>query len=83
MDTISIETYEKGGINMNIDLRQAVYNNMKGADSQTVTSTIVDAIQVGEEKLLPGLGVLFEVFWNNISPEEKDKVVQVISSKLT
>ena len=27
--------------------------------------TIVDAIQNGEEKMLPGLGVLFEVIWKN------------------
>lgn len=67
---------------MNIDLRQAVLNNMKGADSQTVTSTIVDAIQVKKEQLLPGLGVLFEIYWNSISPDEKNKVANVISSHL-
>lgn len=64
---------------MNINLRQAVINNMKGSDSATVTTTIVDAIAVGEEKMLPGLGVLFEVLWKNITPEEKDRLANIIS----
>ncbi|HOA63485.1 MAG TPA: small acid-soluble spore protein SspI [Bacilli bacterium] len=68
---------------MDIDLRQAVINNMKGADSATVSSTIADAIQVKKEQLLPGLGVLFEIYWNNISKEEQDKVANLISSKLS
>jgi len=68
---------------VDIDLRQAVINNMKGADSATVSSTIADAIQVKKEQLLPGLGVLFEIYWNNISKEEQDKVANLISSKLS
>lgn len=68
---------------MDIDLRQAVINNMKGADSATVSSTIADAIQVKKEQLLPSLGVLFEIYWNNISKEEQDKVANLISSKLS
>ena len=68
---------------MDIDLRQAVINNMKGADSATVSNTIADAIQVKKEQLLPGLGVLFEIYWNNISKEEQDKVANLISSKLS
>ena len=68
---------------MDIDLRQAVINNMKGANSATVSSTIADAIQVKKEQLLPGLGVLFEIYWNNISKEEQDKVANLISSKLS
>ncbi|NLM32601.1 MAG: small acid-soluble spore protein SspI [Acholeplasmataceae bacterium] len=68
---------------MDIDLRQAIINNMKGADSATVSSTIADAIQVKKEQLLPGLGVLFEIYWNNISKEEQDKVANLISSKLS
>jgi len=68
---------------VDFDLRQAVINNMKGADSATVSSTIADAIQVKKEQLLPGLGVLFEIYWNNISKEEQDKVANLISSKLS
>jgi len=40
---------------VDIDLRQAVINNMKGADSATVSSTIADAIQVKKEQLFLAL----------------------------
>ena len=44
---------------MNLNLREAIRNNMEGSDENQIRDTIVDAIQSGEEKMLPGLGVLF------------------------
>lgn len=48
---------------MDLNLRHAVISNVTGNNQERLEHTIVDAIQSGEEKMLPGLGVLFEVIW--------------------
>ncbi|PGD88409.1 small acid-soluble spore protein SspI, partial [Bacillus toyonensis] len=48
---------------MSFNLRGAVLANVSGNSQDQLQETIVDAIQSGEEKMLPGLGVLFEVIW--------------------
>jgi len=40
--------------------------------------TIVDAIQRGEEKYLPGLGVLFEAIWKHSSEQQKDMMLSTL-----
>ncbi len=56
--------------------------NIKGSTEQDVEATIVDALQKGEEKMLPGLGVLFEVYWNQANEEQKSEMCQQISDGL-
>jgi len=67
---------------MNIDIRQSVKNNLNNSSFDDVKSTIVDAISIKEEKVLPGLGALFEIYWNSINDEERNKVVTTITEKI-
>jgi small acid-soluble spore protein I (minor) len=67
---------------MNLDLRKAVLHNIQGNNTEQLEATIVDAIQGGEEKTLPGLGVLFEVYWNHADESEKEEVLEVIEEAL-
>ncbi len=60
---------------MNFNLRGAIMSNIQGSSEEEVEATIVDAIQKGEEKMLPGLGVLFEVYWNQASEQQKKRSV--------
>lgn len=64
------------------NLRGAILQNVSGASTDDVEATIVDAIQSGEEKMLPGLGVLMEVYWKQASEEEKEELIQQISNGL-
>ena len=48
---------------MEIDLRKAILHNIKENSPEELEATIVDAISLGEEKVLPGLGYLFEMIW--------------------
>ncbi|MCE7793402.1 small acid-soluble spore protein SspI [Salipaludibacillus sp. CUR1] len=66
----------------NFNLRGAILQNVSGSSQQDVEATIVDAIQSGEEKMLPGLGVLMEVFWKEASEEEKQSITERISKGL-
>ncbi|MEH7885928.1 small acid-soluble spore protein SspI [Bacillus sp. JJ1609] len=67
---------------MNLNLRNAVITNVAGNTQDELKDTIVDAIEAGEEKMLPGLGVLFEVIWQNASEEEKQEMLNALESGL-
>ncbi|MGL4820368.1 MAG: small acid-soluble spore protein SspI [Bacilli bacterium] len=64
---------------MGFNLRGAVLHNVHGNNDEQLEATIVDAIQNGEEKMLPGLGVLFEVIWKNASEQQRDEMVGVLA----
>jgi small acid-soluble spore protein I (minor) len=67
---------------MNLNLRNAVIHNVSGNTQDQLKDTIVDAIQRGEEKMLPGLGVLFEVIWNNADENEKHMMLDTLETGL-
>lgn len=62
-------------MNVDLNLRQAVLSNMKTNDPEQMEDTIADAIQNGEEKMLPGLGVLFELIWKQSGEEERQDMI--------
>jgi len=63
---------------MDLNLRKAILDNIATNDQQQLEATIVDAIQNGEEKMLPGLGVLFELIWQQSAEQEKQEMVQAL-----
>ncbi|KKE79016.1 small acid-soluble spore protein SspI [Oceanobacillus caeni] len=63
---------------MDLNIRKAILHNLSNNDQNQLEETIVDAIQAGEEKMLPGLGVLFELIWQQSSPEDKQEMVQAL-----
>ena len=67
---------------MNLNLRNAIMQNVSGNTQAELKDTIVDAIQNGEEKMLPGLGVLFEVIWNHSSEQDKQEMLQTLETGL-
>lgn len=67
---------------MNLNLRNAIISNVSGNSQQELEATIMDAIQSGEEKMLPGLGVLFEVIWKNSNEQDKNEMLSVLEKGL-
>ncbi len=67
---------------MDLNLRNAIISNVSGNDQSQLEDTIVDAIQNGEEKMLPGLGVLFEVIWQNSNEDEKTEMLTILEEGL-
>jgi len=67
---------------MNLNLRNAIITNVTGNTQEQLEDTIVDAISNGEEKMLPGLGVLFEVIWQNSSQNEKEEMLRALENGL-
>lgn len=67
---------------MDLNLRSSIMENLNGNDEDQIRDTIVDAITSGEEKMLPGLGVLFELMWQKCSPDEQEQVINQIKNGL-
>jgi small acid-soluble spore protein I (minor) len=67
---------------MNLNLRNAIIENVSGNTQDELKGTIVDAIENGEEKMLPGLGVLFEVIWQNASQEDQQEMLSTLENGL-
>ncbi|MCU9594679.1 small acid-soluble spore protein SspI [Caldibacillus thermolactis] len=67
---------------MNFNLRHAIIQNVSGNTQEQLEDTIVDAIQVGEEKMLPGLGVLFEVIWLNADQQKRQMMLETLEEGL-
>lgn len=63
---------------MDLNLRKAILSNIATNDQEQLESTIVDAIQNGEEKMLPGLGVLFELIWKESDETEKKEMIDAL-----
>jgi small acid-soluble spore protein I (minor) len=67
---------------LDFNLRNAIIHNVTGNTQDQLEDTIVDAIQNGEEKMLPGLGVLFEVIWQNSSEDDKKEMLETLENGL-
>lgn len=63
---------------MDLNLRAAILENISTNNQEQLEATIVDAIHSGEEKMLPGLGVLFELIWKEASPEHQQQMVETL-----
>ncbi|ATO50432.1 MULTISPECIES: small acid-soluble spore protein SspI [Brevibacillus] len=65
-----------------LNLRQAIMYKMQGSSPTSVQETINDAISSRMEKTLPGLGVLFEVLWQNSNSDLQQQMVTTISEHI-
>lgn len=65
-----------------MNLRSAIIQNLHGQNPNELSSVIQDAISKGEEKTLPGLGVMMELFWKKSTTEEQKIVLERMSSAL-
>ena len=62
----------------NIDIRTYIIENFKDDNEEKIKDSIETTIKFRDEDALIGLGVLFELFWNNSTDEEKEKALSNI-----
>ncbi len=62
----------------NIDVRKYIISNFKDSSIEEIKSSIVDSISSGDDDPLIGLGVMFEILWNNSSPTEQEIILNNI-----
>ena len=63
-----------------MDIREHIISNFKNSTIDDIKESIVEAINESDEVTLPGLGVLFEILWNNF--KDKDELVKAIKKGL-
>ena len=63
---------------MEIDIRQHIINNFKGDNYETLRRAIDESVEAQDEVTLPGLGVFFELIWENADNELKDQLIAAI-----
>lgn len=62
----------------NIDIRQYIKNNFKEDNIEEIKLSIEDSISSKEDDPLIGLGVLFEILWNNSTKEQQTIILNNI-----
>lgn len=62
----------------NIDIRKYIISNFKNDSIEEIKSSIEESIESHEDDPLIGLGVLFELLWNNSNNEEKEIILSNI-----
>lgn len=61
-----------------MDIRGYIKSNFKDDDINSIKESIVESIKSKDEVLLPGLGVFFELVWNNSSEDERINILEKI-----
>ena len=67
---------------MDIDIRKSIINNFKKSDIEEIKNSIEESIRDKDEITLPGLGVFFEILWNNSDDTKKDYILQTLKKGL-
>ncbi|MDO4963409.1 MAG: small acid-soluble spore protein SspI [bacterium] len=67
---------------MNIDIRKSIINNFKDSTTSDIKESIESSIKDKEEITLPGLGVFFEILWNNSNDNEKENILNLLKKGL-
>ena len=66
----------------NIDIRKYIIENFKSDNEEKIRDSIETTIKFRDEDALIGLGVMFELLWNNLSEEEKNKNITLIKNSI-
>lgn len=67
---------------MNIDIRKSIRNNFKDSQKEEIKESILSSLKEKDEITLPGLGVFFEILFENSAENEKDHIIDIIYSNI-
>lgn len=61
----------------NFDLRQAIVDRVQKNSKEDFLETISGSID-GDERTLPGLGVLFEIIWKESQKDDQEAMIDTL-----
>ena len=67
---------------MSLDIRENVISKIKNDNENDIIETINEAVVTKDEIILPGLGVMLELFWNKLNKTEKMKIANIIKNSI-
>jgi small acid-soluble spore protein I (minor) len=65
-----------------MSIRDYIINNFKKDGYQAIKTAIEECMESKEEETLPGLGVFFELVWENASQELKNEIIETIRKRV-
>lgn len=66
----------------NINIRNYIIENFKNSEMSVIKDSIVSSISDKDEVTLPGLGVFFEILWENSNDEMQNKILEILKNNL-
>lgn len=66
---------------MNLNLRQAIVRRVEDKSSEELRDVIEDSIG-GDDRALPGLGVLFEIIWKHTEENVQQELIETLKVHL-
>jgi len=64
----------------NVDIRKYIIENFKNTDINGIRESIESSVQEKDEVTLPGLGVFFEILWQNCDEELRNKTLEILKN---
>ena len=68
---------------MNINIRENVIEKIKNDNEEDLIAMINDSVITNDEIVLPGLGVMLEIFWNDLNDDEKLRIANIIKNNIS
>lgn len=68
---------------MNLDIRSHIINNFKGDDMNTLRAAIEESITNKDEITLPGMGVFFEIVWQDAEEKMREEILSILKKRIT
>ena len=65
-----------------INIRESIKSNFEGLNEIDILNSINEAIKTNDEIILPGLGVFFEILWNNCDEKLKKNILNIIKKNI-
>lgn len=67
----------------NISIRGYIKKNFQNSDEKEIRNSIETSLKENTEETLPGLGVLFEVLWQNSNQNQKNDIINNLKNGLS
>lgn len=68
---------------MDLSIRKNIIENIKSDNYENIITTINESVTNADEIVLPGLGVILELFWSDLKLEEKEYIAKIIKKNIT
>ena len=63
---------------MDIDIRAHIKNNFKESQKDEIKATVLASIEENDEITLPGMGVFFELLWQNSDENSQEFMLNTL-----
>ena len=64
-----------------IKIRDYIINNFQNDDEATIEKAINESIEEQDEVTLPGMGVFFEIIWQDSNLEERKRILTILKNR--